>query len=84
MAQVMLLQREMFVWVDESGCGKRIQFENMDMLYVVCVLSEYHRFISRGTRFNTIAAMSSIGLVALEIITESVNGDKFLTSFGLH
>ena len=38
----------------------------------------YHRFLSRGKRISAIAAISSEGLVGVELTTGSVNAEKFL------
>ena len=37
----------------------------------------YHRILSRGNRYNAIAAMSSTEILAVEVRTGSVNGDIF-------
>ena len=36
-----------------------------------------NRLLVRGKRVNAIVAMSSDGIMATEIITDTVNGDKF-------
>ena len=36
-----------------------------------------HRFLSRGKRTNVIAALSSTGIIAIEMSTTTVNGDRF-------
>ena len=38
----------------------------------------YTRFISKGERMNAIASMSTEGIIALEIVKGSVNGDYIL------
>ena len=36
-----------------------------------------HRWLHRGTRISAIAAMSTSGILAVELMSGSVNGDKF-------
>ena len=76
MSEVQLLNREEFVFIDEAGCsakdhtrqfGYALRGEN----------AVQHRWLRRGTRVSAIAAMSSTGMVAVELMTRSVNDDVF-------
>ena len=78
MAQTFLFKRDMFVWVDETGTDKRDQLRKYGYA-LRGVAPEYHRFLSRGHRVNAIAAITSSGLLALELTKDNVNGDTFLT-----
>ena len=43
-----------------------------------------HRILARGQRVNAIAAFSSSGVVAVDIVNETVGVIEFLTSFREH
>ena len=76
MADVLNYPRDYFVWADESGSDCRNQIRRCGY----ALKGEppvYHRFLSRGTRYSAIAAISSLGLVDYEITTKTVNADKF-------
>lgn len=62
----------MFVWLDETGTDKRDQFRKYGYA-LRGVTPLYHRTLSRGERINAIAAMSSKGIVGLELIQGSIN-----------
>ena len=76
MSQMFLFNREQFVWVDETGTDGRDIIRRYGYtlrgLTPVC-----HRLLVRGKRFNAIVAMSSNGIVASEIMAQTVNGDTF-------
>lgn len=76
MAQSFLFQREMFVWVDETGSATRDTIRKYGYA-LRGMRAEYQRLLVRGKRVNAIAAMSSTGIVALELKTDTVNGDIF-------
>lgn len=67
---------ELFVWVDETGSDKRKSMRRFGYslrgLPPVC-----HRFLVRGNRISAIAAICSEGLLGVELVTGTVNGDKF-------
>ena len=76
MSEVQLLNQDAFVFIDETGCsakdhtrqfGYALRGEN----------AVHHRWLHRGIRVSAITAMSSIGMVAVELMTGSVNGDVF-------
>ena len=76
MAQTFLYQRDMFVWIDETGSATRDAIRKYG--YSLCGMrAEYHRLLTRGKRVNAITAMSSTGIIALDLTTDTVNGDKF-------
>ena len=76
MAQCFLLKREMLVWVDETGSDSRDNARRCGYA-LRGVTPTTHRFVYRGRRTSAIAAMASSGIIALELTTHSVNGEKF-------
>ncbi len=63
--------------VDESGSDKRTSIRK----FGYALRGEpavYHRLLVQGKRVSAIAAISSDGLVDVELTTGSVNSDKFL------
>ena len=76
MAQTFLFNREMFVWVDETGTDKRDQLRKYGYA-LRGTTPVYHRFLSRGDRINAIAAITSSGLLTVELTKATVNGDNF-------
>ena len=76
MAQTFLFKREMFVWVDETGTDKRDQLRKYGYA-LRGTTPVYHRFLSRGDRVNAIAAITSSGLLTVELTKATVNGDNF-------
>ena len=62
MAQTFLFNREMFVWVDETGTDKRDQLRKYGYA-LRGTTPVYHRFLSRGDRINAITAITSSGLL---------------------
>ena len=76
MAQVRQYDPEYFVWVDETGSDARNQMRMFG--YTLLGLTPvYHRFLVRGKRISAIAAISSSGLVGVELTVGSVNAEKF-------
>ena len=76
MAQSFLFSTDKFVWIDETGSDARDQARR----YGYALLGQtpvVHRFHSRGTRTNAIAAICSSGLVSLELTTSTVNQEVF-------
>lgn len=76
MAHVLLYRREMFVWVDESGCDRRDAMRK----YGYSIRGQTpvsHSFLARGSRISSIAAICSEGLLAAEYYTGTVNADVF-------
>ena len=69
--------RDKFVWVDETGADTRDHIRRYG--YAIRGMRPVtHRFVKRGTRVNAIAGLSQDGTIALELISGSVNGVKFL------
>ena len=76
LAQCFNFTADMFVWVDESGSDAR----NHARRYGYSIRGTTpvtHHFLSRGKRLNAIAAISTTGLVALNITQSTVNADVF-------
>lgn len=76
MSQVLLYDRRMFVWLDESGCDRN----NYMRKYGYAIRGQAprcRRLLVRGTRISVIAAIASDGLVACECTTGSVDSQKF-------
>ena len=71
-----MFSREMFVWVDETGSNTRDHVRKYGYalwgMRPIC-----HRLLCRGRRINAIAAITSSGILALETISDTVNGDLF-------
>ena len=76
MASVYTFPTEMFVWIDESGSDSKDQIRRYGYALqgerAVC-----RKLLVRGRRVSAIAALSSHGLIALELTDGSVNGDVF-------
>ena len=76
MSQMFLFSRHQFIWVDETGTDGREHIRKhgyaLRGLTPVC-----HRLLVRGKRFNAIVAMSTDGVVASEIMDNTINGDRF-------
>ena len=63
MSEAFLFRKEMFVWVDETGCDKRDQVRK----YGYALRGErpvFHRFLNRGARLSAIVAMTCEGVIA--------------------
>ena len=76
-AQALLYKRELFVWVDETGCDRRNCIRKFGYAFrgatPVC-----HRILVRGQRISAVAAISTDGLIALDLKSSgSVNSDFF-------
>jgi len=76
LAEIQMYNRDSFVFIDETGFnskdhtrrfGYAMRGENARDI----------RWLHRGTRISAIAAISSTGLLEVELTTGSVNGDKF-------
>ena len=76
MSQCFMFNVNQFVWIDETGSDARDQSRK----YGYSLRGQapvVHRFLSRGKRVNAIAAISTSGLVSLELVTRTVNGEVF-------
>ena len=76
MAQTFLLSTwyvllERWNWFSNKGCHPKA------WIFFMWMRAEYHRLLTRGKRVNAITAISSTGIIALELTTDTVNGDKF-------
>ena len=77
MAEVFHYQKEMFVFVDETGSDRRDHIRKFGYAFKG-EAPVYHRWLARGQRVSAIAAISCDGLLECELISGTVNGDKFL------
>ena len=66
----------MFVWIDETGSATRDTIRKYGYA-LRGMRAEYHRVLTRGKRVNAIAAMSTSGIVTLDLMIDSINGDNF-------
>ena len=76
LAEIQFYSRDQFVFIDETGCQGKDHIRRMG--YAMRGEAPIqHRWLHRGERISAIAAMSSNGMVALEMKKGSVNGDVF-------
>ena len=76
MAQCTVFSRQ-FVWVDETGIDERDHIRKYG--YAIQGTTPVTRLLfAHGQRVNTIAALSAQGVIAVEIVTGSVNGENFI------
>ena len=76
-AQVADYRPEYFVWVDETGCDRRNYVRKFG--YSLRGMSPIcYQLLKRGQRLSAIAAISSDGLVGVEITEGTVDGSKFV------
>lgn len=76
-AEVLFYDVHQFVWVDETGSDRK----NCMRKFGHALSGESpicHRILHRGRRISAIAAMSTNGLVAYDLVQGSVNGEMFL------
>ena len=77
MAKMSLYNRDLLVWVDETGSDHRDHARK----YGYAIRGQYplyHRFLGRGSRISSIAAMSTDGIIAVDMHRGSVNSDVFI------
>lgn len=77
MAHCFLFTTDMFVWVDETGSDARDHIRKYGYA-LRGVTPTYHRFLCREQRINTIAAMSTSGILAIELTTSTVTFFDFV------
>ena len=65
------------IWVDETGCNAK-DFTRKFGYALKGETPVYHSLLVRGTRVSVITAMSVDGIVAYDLTTDTVNGEKFL------
>ena len=76
MAQCSVFSRNQFVWVDETGSDKHDHVRKYG--YAIRGTTPVsHRLLARGQRVNAVAALSAEGIVAVDLVSGSVNGEKF-------
>ena len=76
MAQALLSSKDLFVWVDETGCDRW----NYVRKYGYAIRGQTpvsSQFLVRGKRVTAITAMATDGLVGVELHTGTTNGEKF-------
>ena len=77
MSQCLMFNVNQFVWIDETGSDAHDQSRK----YGYSLRGQapvVHRFLSRGKGVNAIAAISTSGLVSLDLFTRTVNGEVFI------
>ena len=72
MGQVLMFKRDMLVWVDESGSDKRTHIRKFGYSLRGTTPTNTRLLVN-----NAIAAMSSSGVIALEIQKGTLNGEAF-------
>ena len=55
----------------------KITLANLAMLAMKGESAVDHRWLHRGTRISAIAAMTTTGILAVDLMKGSVNGDRF-------
>ena len=76
MAEIQMYHRDCFVFIDETGCSSKDHTRKFG--YAMKGESAVdHRWLHRGTRISAIAAMTITGVLAVELMKDSVNGDRF-------
>ena len=76
MAEALLYNRQLFVWIDETGCDGRTYMRKFGYS-LRGERAECHRLLVRGKRISAIAAISTDGLVDVELVTGTVDADLF-------
>ena len=80
MAEVQYFPKEMFVWVDETGSDRRDSMRKYGYS-LRGYRSSKHRLVTRGRLINTIAAITTNGILSYELYTQSINSDIFYDFF---
>ena len=76
MSEIQMYSRDKFVFIDETGCNSRDHTRKFG--YALRGFSAIdHTLLHRGTRISAIAAISTTGVLAVELMTGTVNGDIF-------
>ena len=76
LAEVHFYRREQLVFIDETGCKSKDHVRRMG--YAMRGETPIqHRWLHKGEPISAIAAMSSSGMIAVEMKKGSVNGDVF-------
>ena len=83
MAEILMFDPSMFIWVDESGCDQRNSIRKYGYS-VRGIRPVDHRLLIRGTRYSAIPIMSANEIHDVYLMEETVNGyqfSHFLTEF---
>ena len=75
-SEALTFDADKFVWVDETGCDRRDQVRKLGYA-LRGERPAYHRLLHRGNRISSIAALSTDGVVAIEITKGTLDGEKF-------
>ena len=75
MAEISVYDPAMFVWMDETGCDQRNS--RRCGCGVRGIPPRDHRLLIRGVRYSGITVMSMEGILDVQLVEGSVNGDKF-------
>ena len=77
MSQVQLFHQDQFVFVDETGCKSKDHMRRFG--YALRGKSPIqHGIIHKGGRISSIAAIATTGVVVVDMMAGSVNGEVFL------
>ena len=76
MAEIQMYHRDCFVFIDETGCSSKDHTRQFGYAMMGESAVE-HRWLHRGTRISAIAAMTTTGIMSVELVTGSVNGETF-------
>lgn len=76
MAQCSLFSREQLVWLDETGSNSKDHIRRFG--YAIRGTTPVsHRLLIRGKRVNAIAALASDGIIAVDTVVGTVDGQTF-------
>ena len=75
MAKIQMYDRDCFVFIDETGCSSKDHTHRFG--YALREAAVEHRWVHRGSRISAITAMTTSGMLAVELKTGSVNGEDF-------
>ena len=76
MARALSFEREMLVFVDETGSDAR-NYTRKFGYSLHGLRAESHHILSRGQRISVIAALACTGIIELELIKGTVDSDMF-------
>ena len=76
MAQCTMFTRDMFVWIDKTGSDARDHIRKFG--YALRGMTPTaHRLLARGQRVNAIAALTSSGVIAVDLVHGTVSAREF-------
>jgi len=73
---VQMYHPDCFVFIDETGCNSKDHTRTFGYTLRVEHARDV-RLLHRGTRISAIAAMCTTGILAVDLISGTVNGEKF-------